>query len=114
MLPHFFQLPSFTSEWDRLGMADDGLKKLERDLAADPTIGDVVPGTDGGLRKVRVKRPGKGKSGGLRVFYAHVPAVGVFLLGAVIDKTERADLTVKEARRVAKVLGLVAAFYNPE
>lgn len=37
-------------------------------LAANPEAGDVIPGT-GGLRKVRWKRAGMGKRGGVRVIY---------------------------------------------
>jgi hypothetical protein len=37
-------------------------------LSANPEAGDVVPGS-GGCRKVRWKRAGSGKSGGVRVIY---------------------------------------------
>jgi mRNA-degrading endonuclease RelE of RelBE toxin-antitoxin system len=37
-------------------------------LSLNPEMGDVVPGS-GGVRKVRWKRTGKGKSGGVRVIY---------------------------------------------
>ena len=37
-------------------------------IAADPEAGDVVPGS-GGIRKVRWRRAGSGKSGGVRVIY---------------------------------------------
>jgi len=39
-------------------------------IAANPDAGDVIQGT-GGLRKVRWKRQGMGKSGGARVIYYH-------------------------------------------
>ncbi|WP_290793477.1 transcriptional regulator [Halomonas sp.] len=37
-------------------------------LAFDPLVGDVIPGT-GGVRKVRWRRQGSGKRGGVRVIY---------------------------------------------
>ena len=37
-------------------------------IAQHPEIGDVVPGS-GGVRKVRWRRAGSGKSGGVRVIY---------------------------------------------
>jgi mRNA-degrading endonuclease RelE of RelBE toxin-antitoxin system len=37
-------------------------------LSANPTAGDVVP-ESGGVRKIRWKRQGTGKSGGVRVIY---------------------------------------------
>ena len=44
-------------------------------LAANPLIGDVVPGS-GGLRKVRWSRSGMGKRGGARVIYYNTLAEG--------------------------------------
>lgn len=44
-------------------------------LAANPLIGDVVPGS-GGLRKVRWSRSGMGKRGGTRVIYYNTLAEG--------------------------------------
>lgn len=37
-------------------------------IAANPEVGDVVPGS-GGVRKVRWSRQGSGKRGGVRVIY---------------------------------------------
>ncbi len=37
-------------------------------IAEKPTAGDVIP-ESGGIRKVRWKRAGSGKSGGVRVIY---------------------------------------------
>lgn len=53
--------------------ADDIWNDLEREefitwIAANPLVGDVIPGS-GGLRKVRWSRPGMGKRGGARVIY---------------------------------------------
>ena len=48
------------------GMTDDERNAVVDVLAANPTAGDIMPGC-GGARKLRVARPGKGKSGGYRV-----------------------------------------------
>jgi hypothetical protein len=55
---------------------------VDATLAADPERGDRMPGT-GGVRKVRVPLPGRGKRGGARVIYYYVVASQfVFLLTA--------------------------------
>jgi|GEM_PF-3123762 len=48
-------------------------------LAVNPLVGDVIPGA-GGLRKVRWRRDGMGKSGGVRVIYFNRLASGEVVL----------------------------------
>jgi len=50
-------------------------------------MGDVVPGS-GGVRKVRWKRAGKGKSGGVRVIYFNRLASGQIWLLFMYAKNE--------------------------
>ena len=45
---------------------DESLDDLEKTLTANPAAGKVMPGT-GGLRKLRIAAPGRGKRGGFRV-----------------------------------------------
>jgi hypothetical protein len=82
------------------GMTDDERNAVVDVLAANPMAGDIMPGC-GGARKLRVARPGKGKSGGYRVITyfggEHVP---VFLL-TVFGKNERANLTQAERNGLA-------------
>jgi hypothetical protein len=47
---------------------DDEYAELQQFMMQNPESGQVVPGS-GGVRKVRWKRPGIGKRGGLRVIY---------------------------------------------
>ena len=49
-------------------IADEVERAFESAIAANPRIGDLVPGL-GGLRKVRVALPGHGKRGGARFLY---------------------------------------------
>lgn len=51
--------------------ADECLRELQEELAANPLKGDLVKGT-GGFRKIRMRMPGAGKSGGARVMYLHL------------------------------------------
>lgn len=47
---------------------DDEYAELQQALVQNPEAGDLVPGS-GGVRKLRWRRPGMGKRGGLRVVY---------------------------------------------
>jgi hypothetical protein len=49
-------------------LSDDEYVRLQEALIADPTAGDVIPGS-GGVRKLRWGAAGRGKRGGLRVIY---------------------------------------------
>lgn len=74
-------------------MADEERERIVDLLAAHPESGTAL---GGGLWKLRVARPGGGKSGGFRTIYLfigdHAP---VFLL-TVFAKNEKASLTPKE------------------
>lgn len=79
---------------------DAGMDEEERvavaDLiAANPEAGAIMPGC-GGARKLRVRKPGTGKSGGYRVIsYYAGEDVPVFLL-TVFGKGEKDNLTKGE------------------
>ncbi|MDH5287592.1 MAG: transcriptional regulator [Betaproteobacteria bacterium] len=49
-------------------LSDDEYVRLQEALIADPTAGDVIPGS-GGVRKLRWGAAGRGKRGGLRVIH---------------------------------------------
>ncbi len=63
-------------------------------LSENPLAGDVIPGA-GGLRKVRWKREGRGKSGGARVIYYTRLAHGELVLVAVYAKAKFDNLPVE-------------------
>jgi hypothetical protein len=83
-----------------IALASKLFNEAERDrivamVAENPECGDVMPGT-GGFRKVRVARPGMGKSGGARVVYIwRNDKFPVFLI-TVFPKNEKANLTKGE------------------
>lgn len=74
-------------------------------IARNPEAGDVIPET-GGVRKVRWRRQGTGKRGGVRVIYFyHDAQMPVFLL-LVYAKAQREDMTPDQKKQVR---GLAAA-----
>jgi len=96
------------TEWVKQYLTDEALTALQRDLMNDPETGDVMPGC-GGLRKVRLGDPsrGKGKRGGARVIYMHVPEASVIYLITVYGKGQKDDLSPRDkklCRQLAAIL----------
>jgi putative transcriptional regulator len=87
------------SKWQLMFLPGDAYAELQKELIADPQKGDVMPGC-GGLRKLRIADPKrqKGKRGGARVIYFHIPEVGQFLMLDIYGKNEKEDLTPTEKR----------------
>ena len=63
-------------------------------ISDNPTAGDVIPGADG-LRKVRWKREGMGKSGGARVIYYTRLSHGEVVLVAIYAKAKFDNMPVE-------------------
>jgi hypothetical protein len=99
----FIEARGFTEEvrdfWD-----DDAYAAFQKLLLAQPDRGTVIPGC-GGLRKVRFSDPrrGKGKRGGARIIYLHVPEVNWIYLLDIYGKDEKDDLSAGE-RKVLRLL----------
>jgi hypothetical protein len=94
----FIETSGFT-DWVKAHLSDLGLADLQQELLNDPDTGAVIPGC-GGLRKMRVADPkrGKGKRGGARVIYLHVTGADVIYLMDVYGKDEREDLTADQKK----------------
>ena len=82
------------------GMSEEEMQAVVDIVAADPQAGAIMPGC-GGARKLRVARPGSGKSGGYRVItYFGGEDIPVFLL-TVFGKNEKANLSGAEKKALA-------------
>jgi hypothetical protein len=83
-----------------VGMSADEQQMVVNLIAANPEAGEIMPGC-GGARKLRVARPGGGKSGGYRVItYFAGTDMPTFLL-TVFGKNEKANLTKGERNALA-------------
>ena len=87
------------SKWQPRFLPGDAYAELQKELVVNPQKGDVMPGC-GGLRKLRIADPKrqKGKRGGARVIYLHIPEVGQFLMLDIYGKNEKDDLTPTEKK----------------
>jgi hypothetical protein len=86
-------------------LSHDDMVALEQSILADPQTGDLVPGT-GGLRKIRLgqRSVGRGKRGGVRVYYLDLPRREITHLVAIFGKREKDDLSPAERRQVAALV----------
>jgi hypothetical protein len=105
------KLPPFLRSVKTLGMTEDEIADLEIDLANDPAIGDVIPGT-GGARKFRIPLQGRGKSGGARVItYFGGDDIPVFIID-VFAKNVKTNLSKAEANELKAMLAVLADEYR--
>ena len=87
-------------------LADSERQDIVNYVAAFPKAGDLIIGT-GGVRKLRWRRGGKGKSGGVRViYYFHSERIPLYLL-TVFAKNERADLSQAERNGLAALVEIL-------
>jgi hypothetical protein len=94
----FVETIEFT-QWVKEYLSDDALSELQRELQNDPDQGSVMPGC-GGLRKMRVADPrrGKGKRGGARVIYLHIEELDQVHLVTVYGKDQKEDLSADDKK----------------
>ena len=84
-------------------MSDDEYRALQETLVNRPGMGDIVQGT-GGLRKVRWKQDGHGKSGGVRVIYYWMTADEQLYMLYVYPKSKQEDLTAEQKRALKSIV----------
>jgi len=88
----FFMLSTFEKQWEKIGLNDNDLSRLQQQILQDPKAGDVIQDT-GGLRKIRFAFENRGKSGSARVVYVDFAVdKKIFLIGAYA-KNEKTNLT---------------------
>ena len=90
------ETPIFTKKIVEI-LSDDEYGNMQWLLAINPESGPVIPG-GGGIRKLRWRVPGKGKSGGVRIiYYVYARDQKIYLLYPY-KKSEQDDLTYKQLR----------------
>lgn len=84
------------------------LEVIEEEILDNPLAGDVVSGS-GGVRKMRVGDPrrGKGKRGGLRVLFLDLPHRGVTYLLYLYGKDEAEDISAAQKKQIAALVRII-------
>jgi hypothetical protein len=104
------ELPEFIRRAHKL-LRETERERLITYLAANPLAGVLLEGT-GGIRKLRWKREGTGKSGGVRVmYYYHDPRYPLFLL-TLFGKSEKSNVSKAERNMLAKLTKQLLATYQ--
>ena len=84
-------------------LSDDEYRRLQNHLIEHPDAGAIIRNS-GGVRKVRWRAGGKGKSGGVRVIYYWAKADDQTFFLTLYGKGEQENLSAAELKRVAKLL----------
>lgn len=104
------ELPEFIRRSKKL-LTENEQSNLINYLATHPMAGVLIQGT-GGIRKVRWKREGTGKSSGVRViYYFHSEGYPLFLL-TIFGKSEKVNLSQAERNELAKLTRLLIESYG--
>jgi hypothetical protein len=98
----FIETPTFTRLISVL-LPDDEYTKLQEELVKRPDVGDLVK-DGGGIRKLRWKRPGTGKSGGVRIIYYWLTDDNQILMLIAYPKSTKDNLTDKETAILRKLV----------
>jgi hypothetical protein len=104
------ELPEFIRRSKKL-LNESEQNNLINYLATHPTAGVLLQGA-GGIRKVRWKREGTGKSSGVRVvYYFHSERYPLFLL-TIFGKSEKVNLSQIERNELAKLTHILIESYG--
>lgn len=98
----FIETPTFTRLIAGL-LDDDEYSKLQEELVKRPDAGDLIK-DGGGIRKLRWKRAGTGKSGGIRVIYYWLTEDDQLLMLVAYPKNVKDNLTDKETALLRKLV----------
>lgn len=102
----FIQTLEFTKNWERLGLYDEDLRRLELEILKNPKVGPVIQGT-GKLRKMRFAFENQGKSGSTRVCYVDFFMHETVYLITVYPKSEKDNLSMAEKKEIKKMIELL-------
>ena len=95
--------PLFTSLWPDY-WSEEERAEFAGHIAANPKAGYVIPGS-GGCRKIRWRRKGAGKRGGVRIVYTTQIASGVVVLVTIYAKSAEENIPSHILRQITEELG---------
>lgn len=94
---------TFERSLKKLGAGAADLERLEAEIAANPTMGEVIQGL-GGARKARFSMAGRGKSGGGRAIYVLVVRADTAYLLLAYSKKDQEDLSAAQRKVLAAIV----------
>lgn len=97
-----FETSVFTKQITQL-ISDEDYRHLQQVLIVNPLAGALIRNS-GGLRKLRWRIAGKGKSGGIRVIYYYVMGDGKIFMLVAYEKSKKDDLTQRQLATLKKLV----------
>lgn len=82
---------------------DEAYRAFQNELQSNPEKGALIKGA-GGVRKARMRLPGRGKSGGARVIYLYLENHALLYLLTLYTKKEQSDLTPDQKKAIHGVV----------
>ena len=107
----FIELPLFTELITDL-VDDTSYAEFQKELLRQPEKGDVMQHA-GGLRKVRLRVPGRGKSGGARVIYLYLERHDTIVFFYVYTKAKSENLTPEQLKRLRNAVAVIKQEFKP-
>jgi hypothetical protein len=107
----FIELPQFTEAVNEL-VDDASYLEFQKELLAMPDRGDIMQGW-GGLMKIRMRLPGRGKSGGARVIYLHLKQHDVIILFYLYTKAKSETLTAAQLKSLKVAVAVIKQQFRP-
>jgi hypothetical protein len=107
----FIELPLFTELISDL-VDDTSYAEFQKELLRQPEKGDVMQHA-GGLRKVRLRLPGRGKSGGARVIYLYLERHDTIVFFYVYTKAKSENLTAEQLKRLRNAVAIIKQEFKP-
>jgi len=87
----------------RLLVDDEAYRLFQNELQDNPEKGDLIPG-GGGVRKVPLRLPGWGKSGGARAIYLYLKNHAVIYFLILYTKKEQAGLSRDQRKAIRGIV----------
>ena len=106
----FVETEAFTAEVLKVAN-EETLRQFQMELAANPESGKLLR-QGGGLRKVRMKLEGRGKSAGARVIYLWLPDVHRVVLIMLYTKAKQTSIPSAQLARVRELAEKLRGIYN--
>ena len=106
----FIEQPTFTRLLVEI-VNDDAYRQFQSELAANPQKGPVIKGS-GGLRKVRMRLPGRGKSGGARVLYLWFPRHDTIVFYLVYTKGDMENVPAAQMKAIKYEVQRIKSFFG--
>jgi hypothetical protein len=93
------ETPAYLAAAAKAGMTEKEQEAAVLLVSANPLAGDMIAG-GGGVRKIRVPKEGKGKSGGYRVLSYYLDEDEPVFLISVLNKSKQANFSDVQRRQV--------------